>query len=126
MITGGSLLFLHYTPTQAALQNMVKPQMRATAAFVFFFITSMVGYGLGPALLGFLSDVLAARAFGAGDFAATCVHAAPSTAAGVESCRLASTAGIGGAMAVLSCLYFWASAHFFWAARTLRQDLASA
>ena len=65
MIIGGSLLFLHYTPTQAVLQNMVEPQMRATAAFAFFFITSMVGYGLGPALLGFLSDVLAARAFGA-------------------------------------------------------------
>lgn len=123
MTIGGSLLFLHYTPTQAVLQNMVEPRMRATAAFVFFFITSMVGYGVGPALLGLLSDIFAARAFGAGDFAATCVHAAPATPSIAESCRVASATGMSTAMATMSCLYFWAAAHFFFAARTLPQDL---
>lgn len=124
MVIGGSLLFLHYTPTQAVIQNMVEPQMRATAAFAFFFITSMVGYGLGPALLGLLSDIFAARAFGAGDFAASCVHAVPAPGT-AEACRVASTSGIGAAMAALSCLYFWAGAHFYLAARTLRRDLGA-
>jgi predicted MFS family arabinose efflux permease len=123
MILGGALLFLHYSPTQVVLQNMVEPRMRATAAFVFFFITSMVGYGAGPALLGLLSDTFAARAFGTGDFAASCVYAAPATPAVAKSCRLASAAGMSSAMAAMSCLYFWAAAHFFRAARTLREDL---
>lgn len=118
---GGAVAFLHYTPAQAVLQNMVEPQMRATAAFVFFFITSMVGYGVGPALLGLLSDVFAARAFSAGDFSALCVHS-PAGSMG-EACRIASASGIGTAMAAMSCLYIWASAHFYLAAKTLRQDL---
>ncbi len=125
MVASGSLLFLHYTPTQAVLQNMVKPQMRATAAFVFFFITSMVGYGLGPALLGFISDLIAARAFSAGDFVAMCSSVSHSGSAVDMACRTASASGIRGAMAVMSCLYFWSTAHFFWAARTVRQDLQS-
>ena len=46
--------------------------MRATAAFVFFFIVSMLGYGVGPTLLGLMSDLLAQHAFLFGDFASAC------------------------------------------------------
>ncbi|MEI9851332.1 MAG: MFS transporter [Sphingomonas sp.] len=122
LVLAGMVLFLHYAPAQAALQNMVEPRMRATAAFVFFFIVTMLGYGVGPTLLGLVSDMLAARAFAPGDFAAACLGGAadPATAA---RCRHASARGIGQAMTAMSGLFFWAGIHFLIAARTVAADL---
>ena len=122
LVLAGMILFLHYAPTQAVLQNMVEPKLRATAAFIFFFIISMLGYGIGPALLGFISDVLAARAFVPGDFAASCLNG-PRASSIVDACARASASGIGSAMTIMSCLFFWAALHFFLAARTIGDAL---
>lgn len=122
LVAAGMILFLHYVPTQTALQNMVAPNMRATAAFIFFFIISMLGYGIGPALLGILSDVFAARAFGPGDYAASCLGASP-TQAMARLCTESSLIGIRGAMTAMSFLFLWAGVHFLLAARTIRGDL---
>ncbi len=109
-------MFLHYAPSQAVLQNMVKPRMRATAAFVFFFIVSMLGYGVGPTLLGLISDALARHAFTLGGYAALCPGGAPMDPARLDlaaACHAASAYGIRGAMLVMSCLFFWAGPAFF-------------
>jgi predicted MFS family arabinose efflux permease len=45
-----------YGPTYAAVQTLVAPQSRATAAAVLLFITNIVGLGLGPLTVGLLSD----------------------------------------------------------------------
>ncbi len=125
----GAFLFLYYTPTQAVLQNMVEPRMRGTAAYIFFLVTALVGFGVGPALLGSFSDHLAARAFGLGDFQVLCAGGAakPGSAAGLESaCHAASAEGLRIAMSIMSCLYVWSTLHFVLAARTLRKDLGPA
>lgn len=72
LITGACLAFFHNVPTLVAFQNMVRARMRATAAFVFFFVTTLVGIGLGPVFLGFLSDFYA----GAGAIMPRCVMGA--------------------------------------------------
>lgn len=122
----GAALFLYYTPTQALLQNMVEPRMRGTAAYVFFVVTGLVGFGGGPAVLGFISDRMAANAFVGGHYASACpggMAPAVAGAAAHTACRLASATGLRIAMSVLSCLYVWAAVHFFLAARTVRQDV---
>jgi predicted MFS family arabinose efflux permease len=126
LVTAGVFLFLHTAPLQAVLQNMVAPRMRATAAFVFFFIVSMLGYGVGPTLLGLISDALARHSFAVGSYAALCPGGTPGQGAAtalVDACHAASAIGIRGAMTIMSCLFFWAALHFWLAARTLRQDL---
>jgi predicted MFS family arabinose efflux permease len=47
-------------PVIAALQHLVKPDMRATASAVFLFIINLVGIGLGTLAIGALSDTLQA------------------------------------------------------------------
>lgn len=45
-------------PVTSAVQNIVPPNMRATAAALFLFVNSLVGIGLGDILIGFISDAL--------------------------------------------------------------------
>ena len=122
----GAALFLYYTPIQAMLQNMVEPRMRGSAAFVFFVVSGLVGFGGGPALLGYISDLVAAHAFVGGDYVTACPGGVAPVAVGAAAhtaCRLASATGLKIAMSVMSCLYVWGAVHFFLAARSVRQDL---
>ncbi len=122
----GASLFLYYAPTQMVLQNMVEPRMRGTAAFIFFLVSSMVGLGFGPALLGYVSDRWASGVFEAGDYLTQCPGGAARAGAQMAdgaACHAASAAGLKGAMSVMSCLYVWGAVHFALAARTIRRDL---
>jgi len=51
---------LWYGPVFAAVQSLVRPQTRATAAAVLLFIINLIGLGLGPLFVGLLSDTLGA------------------------------------------------------------------
>ena len=126
LTVGGIALFFYYTPTQALLQNMVEPRMRGTAAFVFFVVSGLVGFGGGPALLGFISDQIATHAFTSGSYLAACPGGVAPLAAGPvahQACRAASLTGLKIAMSLMSGLYVWGAVHFFLAARWVRQDL---
>ncbi len=80
------------------VQGLVAPGLRATASATQLAITNVVGYGVGPALVGYLNDALAPRF-------------------GDDAIRwsLLGAAVIGAS----SALFFWQCA------RTLREDLAS-
>jgi predicted MFS family arabinose efflux permease len=47
-----------YGPSYAMVQTLVRPESRATASAVFLFIVNVVGLGLGPLIIGVLSDSL--------------------------------------------------------------------
>ena len=91
---------LYLGPTFAITQALVPPHMRAQGAAVLLLILNLIGMGLGPQLVGLLSDLLAPRF-------------------GDESIRwaLLGTIAVGA---------LWATAHYAAAARTLRADLAHA
>jgi MFS family permease len=46
-------------PTIAISHTMVSPSMRAMASAILFFILNLIGLGLGPLVVGMLSDLLA-------------------------------------------------------------------
>ena len=50
---------LYLGPSFAATQSLVPPHMRAVAAAVLLFVLNIIGLGLGPQLIGVLSDLLA-------------------------------------------------------------------
>lgn len=82
--------------TYATLQNLMHPRMRATAAAILNGVYGVAG-GLGPSLLGWLSDSLSAD--------------------------MGAARGLATAMAVTGLAYLWASAHYFMAARRLPADM---
>jgi MFS family permease len=110
-----------YIPAAAAItQNMMEPRMRASAAAVNGLIYTLIGQGLGPLIVGALSDHFARRAF-VGDFARAC-----GADAGVVSvaCGQAAANGLQTALTLCALLYIWSATHLALGARTLGRDLA--
>jgi len=54
---------LWLAPGYALCQSLVRPGMRGTIAAAMFLIANLVGYGIGPMLVGFLSDRFASLGF---------------------------------------------------------------
>ena len=123
---GGICYSLYFAPTFALAQNLVEPRMRGTASALMYLLINVFGGGLGPTLLGMVSDALAQHAFGLGHFAAMCPGgvaphgAAPALA---QACRLASASGLQQAILISSAFFGWGALHFLLAARTIRRDL---
>ncbi|MEM9257290.1 MAG: MFS transporter [Pseudomonadota bacterium] len=86
--------------TIAVTHALVGLRMRALASAILFFILNIIGLGLGPTMIGFLSDGLGST------------H-------GVDSLRFAL-------FYLLAPIMAWSSLHFLLAARHLRQDVANA
>ncbi len=85
--------------TVGTLQNMMHPRMRATANALTNIFGGLIG-GLGPVIVGTLSDRLAASG-------------------------LPSDLALGYAMAGAALMSLWAAAHYFMAARTVAGDLSA-
>ena len=99
MTIPGAAYTCYLGPTNAMLQQMVGVRMRATTVAVFLLITNSIGLGLGPLLIGVISDLLEPYF-------------------GQEALRYA--------MLGFLFIYIWAAFHFIRAARTIRADLEKA
>ena len=126
MLTG--LFQYAYLPVSLGIyQNTMEPRMRASSVAVVNIGTNLVSAGLGPLLVGMLSDVLAQRAFaagGGGDFHAVCKGALGAQTAAAGACGHASMSGLQWACMLAALLYLWGAVHFVLAARTVKRDMA--
>lgn len=50
------LRYTYLGPMFSVTQKLVEPRMRATAAALMLFIVNLIGYGLGPPAIGWISD----------------------------------------------------------------------
>ena len=58
LLVGNALNILWLGPVTTAVQHLVPPRMRATASASFLFINNLIGLGVGPLLIGHVSDLL--------------------------------------------------------------------
>src|SRR3546814_561371 len=104
----------------AMVQSVAPNNMRATAAAMFIFANSLIGFGLGPPLFGLLSDFFAASGMAqAGIDTAVCA-ANPQ----LDACALAQAQGLRWSLLASTLLFFWSVLHFNYASRFLVRDLA--
>ncbi|MGA1190129.1 MAG: spinster family MFS transporter [Pseudomonadales bacterium] len=96
-IPGAILGPMYLGPTFGMTQTLVPPAMRATASALMLFILNLIGLGLGPVAAGVLSDLLRPEY-------------------GVESIRYSLfILAVGGNL--------WSALHYYFASKTLREDL---
>ncbi|WP_205479923.1 spinster family MFS transporter [Sphingomonas arenae] len=95
LLVPNALNILWLGPVATAVQNLVERPMRATASACFLLINNLVGLGVGPLLIGAVSDAL-------------------KTSYGVESLRYAAVAALG--------FYLVAALLALLASRTLIKD----
>ena len=95
-----TLMHMYLGPAFGTVQNLAGAKRRAMASAINLFMINLIALGLGPLIVGMASDYFNAR-FGA------------------NALRYSI-------LAVVLVAYNWAAVHFFLAARTLRQDLATA
>ena len=120
LIVGAVTHYFYLGCMYATTQGIVQPRLRATATAVLLFIVNLLGYGLGPPVIGALSDFLANMHMGTlGVAPALCEGAA---ATGNAACAAASEFGLRWAIFIGLFGYLWAGVHFLLAWRTLRRD----
>ena len=95
----GGLLAFYLGPTFAMVQSLVDPDRRATAAAALLFVFNIVGLGLGPVIVGVLSDALQ-----------------PTQGSG----------SLGIALLLITPIFLWAAYHYWAASRTIDADLVRA
>jgi hypothetical protein len=90
------LATMFFGPSFATTQALAPLRMRTVAASLLLFMQTLIGLGLGPFLVGFISDSLSASE-------------------GMDSLRYG--------LVIVGLANVWAAAHYFWGARSLRADL---
>jgi MFS family permease len=114
--------FAFLGPAVGTVQNLVDPQMRASAAAIFQISVQLVGSSSGTAFTGWASDRFARLAF-AGDYASECLARTAPTYL-TDACRAASATGLQHALMACSLFFVWAAFHAFAAGRALYRSAA--
>ncbi|MGH6950375.1 MAG: spinster family MFS transporter [Vitreimonas sp.] len=118
LMIGAVTHYFYLGPMYAMTQGVVAPRMRATAVAVLLFIVNLLGYGLGPPVIGALSDFLAnGQLAPLGLSTEGCA-----SRAGDAQCATGVEIGLRWAMMIGVLGYLWAALHFLISARTLRRD----
>lgn len=113
--------FLYAGPYFAVAQSVSPPRARATATAILVFIGTIIGYGLGPPLVGLANDFFAAQILSDQglDRATVCADATNAY------CIAAEAEGIRYALIAMLVFLLWAALHFLLAGRTFARDRES-
>jgi MFS family permease len=121
MVVGAVTHYFYLGCMYASIQGVAPPRMRATATAVLLFIVNILGYGLGPPVIGALSDFLANTSLQ--QFALTTADCGRGILeANKANCAVGQEFGLRWAIFIGLFGYLWAGLHFLFAWKTLRKD----
>ena len=131
--------YFYLGPMYAISGGVVDSRMRATSVAITLFVVNLLGYGLGPPLIGVLSTVLKTvflDGYGLGLTLEACqplLSLAPDARsllggtelAAADACSSAEARGLQWSIVIFSCIYGWAALHYLLAGRTLQRDMVA-
>ncbi len=131
--------YFYLGPMYAISAGVVDSRMRATAVAVTLFVVNLLGYGLGPPLIGVLSTFLKTVFLDGFDLGLTLEVCSPlialapdakallggAEADALAACSAAEARGLQWSIVIFVCGYGWAAVHYLLAGRTLQQDMVA-
>jgi MFS family permease len=105
----GVVQFLYFAPMFAAAQNAAEPRMRATASAVLITLLTLIGYGLGPPVVGFATDILGAQNMLEIGLNSELCQADPT----LDGCAASSGAALKTVFSFSVLALFWSAVHFW-------------
>ena len=131
LVIGGAVKYGYVAAQYTISQGVVSAQTRALATAVMMFVLNLIGYGLGPLFIGWLSDAIftwQVADMGAASLTrAACEGGARETldAAMAQVCAVAHPQSLQRAMLVTAAIYALSGVLFLLTARTLKADLVA-
>ena len=133
---------IHYYylgPMYAVSGGVVDSRMRATSVAITLFVVNLLGYGLGPPLIGILSTFLKTVFLDGYGLGLTLEACRPLLALGTDAraalggadanslaaCADADARGLQWSIVIFICGYGWAALHYLLAGRTLQDDMVA-
>lgn len=133
---------IHYYylgPMYAVSGGVVDSRMRATSVAITLFVVNLLGYGLGPLMIGVVSTYLKSMfldSYALGLTLETCkplIAMAPEAKAAlsgaqldrITACTQSDAQGLQWSIVIFSCGYGWAALHYLLAGRTLERDMVA-
>lgn len=131
--------YFYLGPMYAVSAGVVDSRMRATSVAITLFVVNLLGYGLGPPLIGVLSTFLKSvflNGQGLGLTLEMCkplLSLAPEARAllagselkSMAACSSAEARGLQWSIVIFICGYGWAALHYLLAGRTLQRDMVA-
>lgn len=112
-------------------QGVVSHRSRATAIAILLILVSLIGNGIGPYFVGFMSDFFMSRQLAGTEFAGQLTPAlCQARDSGLNEmqqavCTAANSEGLKYAMSTTVCWFILAAGCFFMSARTLKRDFVA-
>ncbi len=122
---------LHYYylgPMYAIAGGVADSRMRATSVALTLFAVNLLGYGLGPPVIGFLSTFLKSLFLSADTLPLTldlCKAALDFSPDEIAACASANAKGLQWSILIFVCLYGWSAIHYLLAGKTLQSDMVT-
>ncbi|WP_300376860.1 MFS transporter [Henriciella sp.] len=137
LMAAALLHYFYLGPMYAVSGGVVDSRMRATSVAITLFVVNIIGLGLGPTMIGFLSTFLKTIFLSGADLGLTLNDCKPllaldeagvSALSGAEAtnlaaCLSADARGLQWSIILFCCLYGWAALHYLLAGKTLQRDM---
>lgn len=128
LMVAAMIHYYYLGPMYAVAGGVVDSRMRATSVAITLFVVNLLGYGLGPLLIGVLSTFLKTMFLtgeGLGLTLESCKAVANLSAEEVAACNSADARGLQWSIVIFCCGYGWAALHYLLAGRTLQRDMVA-
>jgi hypothetical protein len=128
LMLAATLHYFYLGPMYAVSAGVVDSRTRATAVAITLFAVNLIGIGLGPTLIGFLSTFLKTNMLSGNDLGLTlaiCKDITVLAADQVAACKSADARGLQWSIIIFASLYGWAAIHYLLAGKTLSRDMLS-
>jgi predicted MFS family arabinose efflux permease len=121
LMLGAMFNYFYVGSMYAAVYAVVPAHLRTLATAVTILFMSLLGYGLGPPIIGLMSDALRAHVLAQSGLSSARCLASPVLQV-AKSCDAASASGLRLAIVFSLVGYVWAGLHFLASVWTVRKD----